>query len=264
MLTNVSHLKGLAIHASDGEIGHVDEFYFDDESWAIRYLVVNTGGWLSGRLVLISPAFVRGTDLQARQLHLSLTRHQIENSPGINTHKPVSRQHEAEYMNYYGSLYYWGGPYLWGAGPMPSDMLQPPSPIDIQAGAVKRDSFDSHLRSTSAVTGYHLAAEDASVGHIKDFIISPETWRIHYLEIDTRNLMPGKTVLLAPEWVQSVNWSDSEVHARLSSEMIKSAPEYHDSVPITREYENEIHRHYGTVPYWHHETEHVWKMKAGK
>ena len=264
MLTRVSHLKGLAIHASDGEIGHVEEFYFDDESWAIRYLVVNTGGWLSGRLVLISPAFLRGTDLQSRQLHLALTRHQIENSPGINTHKSVSRQHEAEYMNYYGSSYYWGGPYLWGAGPMPLDMLKPPSPSNMQAGAVQRDSPDFHLRSTSAVTGYHIAAEDGSIGHIKDFIVSPDTWRIRYLEINTHNLMPGKKVLLAPEWVQSVNWSESEVRVRLSREMIKSAPEYLDSVPITREYENEIHRHYGKIPYWHQETEHVWKMKAGK
>jgi sporulation protein YlmC with PRC-barrel domain len=263
MLTSVSHLKGLAIHASDGEIGHVDEFYFDDESWAIRYLVVNTGSWLSGRLVLISPAFLRGADLQARQLHLALTRRQIEDSPGIDTHKSVSRQYEAEYMNYYGSSYYWGGSYLWGAGPMPSDMFRTAPPSEIQAGAVQRNSAGFHLRSTSAVTGYSIAAEDASIGHVKDFIINSDTWRIHYLEIDTHKLIPGKTVLLAPEWVQSVNWSDSEIRVRLSSEMIKSAPEYRDSVPITREYEDEIHRHYGKVPYWHHETEHLWRMKAG-
>ena len=142
MLTSVSHLKGLAVHASDGEIGQVDESYFDDESGAIRYLVVNTGGWLSGRLVLISPAFIREMDLQARQLHVALTRGQIENSPGINTHKPVSRQYEAEYMNYYGSASYWNRAYLWGAGPMPSDMLQPPRPIDIQPGSVQRSSSD--------------------------------------------------------------------------------------------------------------------------
>ena len=96
MLTNASFLKGLTVHATDGELGTVDQFYFDDESWAIRYLTVETGGWLGGRSVLISPISVLHTDWPAKQLDVALTKKQVENSPGIDTHLPVSRQHEAE------------------------------------------------------------------------------------------------------------------------------------------------------------------------
>ena len=100
----------------------MDQFYFDDESWAIRYLVVNTGGWLSGRLVLVSPIALRQAEWQSKRLDVALTKKQIEDSPPIDTHKPVSRQHEALYMGYYGYPYYWGGPYLWGLASYPAGL----------------------------------------------------------------------------------------------------------------------------------------------
>ncbi len=117
MLTNASHLKGLVIQATDGTIGTVDQFYFDDETWAIRYLTVETDGWLGDRQVLISPISVVHTDWQGKRLDVALTKKQVENSPNIDTHKPVSRQHETTYMGYYGYPFYWGGPNLWGPRP---------------------------------------------------------------------------------------------------------------------------------------------------
>jgi hypothetical protein len=122
MLTNATHLKGLVIRATDGELGTVDQFYFDDETWAIRYLTVETGGWLGGRRVLISPFSVVHTDWQAKRLDVALTKKQVENSPDIDTHQPVSRQHEAAYLGYYGYPYYWGGPYLWGPAFYPAGL----------------------------------------------------------------------------------------------------------------------------------------------
>ena len=112
MLRNAKVLKGFRIRATDGEIGTVTQFYFDDESWAIRYLMVDTGGWLDGRTVLISPISVIYTDWDEERLDVSLTKKQVENSPDINTHLPVSRQHEAQYFGYYGYPYYWGGPFF--------------------------------------------------------------------------------------------------------------------------------------------------------
>ncbi len=94
MLTNTEQLKGFVIRATDGELGTVDQFYFDDETWAIRYLTVETGGWLGGRQVLISPISVIHTDWQARQLDVALTKKQVEDSPDISTHQPISRQQE--------------------------------------------------------------------------------------------------------------------------------------------------------------------------
>ena len=122
MFRKVTQLQGSPLRATDGEIGTVDQFYFDDETWAIRYLVVNTGSWLMGRRVLISPIAVGKTDWESGQMEVGLTKQQVEGSPDIDTHKPVSRQHEAEYLAYYGYPLYWSGPYLWGAMSYPATL----------------------------------------------------------------------------------------------------------------------------------------------
>lgn len=171
MLTNATHLKGLAIQARDGEIGTVDQFYFDDQTWAIRYLTVETGGWLGGRQVLISPISVVNTDWQAKRLDVALTKKQVENSPDIDTHRPVSRQHEAEYFGYYGYPNYWGGPFLWGPAYYPTGLAVPTAASKkALADRIHRESKDSHLRSGEVVTGYHVEATDGEIGHVPSVI----------------------------------------------------------------------------------------------
>ncbi|MEO7144537.1 MAG: PRC-barrel domain-containing protein [Bryobacteraceae bacterium] len=250
-------MKDLTIHASDGEIGSVAEFYFDDETWAIRYLIVKTGGWLSGRLLLISPVFLRQADWKTRRLQVALTKKQIEKSPEIDTHKPVSRQHEAEYMDYFGSSYYWGGSDLWGAGPYPAALAGVAIPIHARMSTAEPEWEDSHLRSTTEVTGYRIEATDGELGHVEDFIVDPDTWSIRYLEVSTRNWLPGKKVLVSPEWIDTVSWTDSKVCVDLPREIIKSAPEYMESSPLTREYENQLHEYYDRLPYWLREIGHA-------
>jgi hypothetical protein len=256
MLTN-KHLKDFAIRATDGELGTVHELYFDDETWAIRYLVIDTGGWLGGRQVLISPFSIIRTDLDARQLDVALTKKQVENSPNIDTHQPVSRQHEAEYLGYYGYPYYWGGPYLWGPAFYPAGFAIPPTAsTEAMAERVRKESPDSHLRSTEEVTGYSIEAADGEIGHVDGFVVDDEAWAIRYIEVATRNWWPGKKVLVSPAWIERVSWTDSRVYVGLSRESIKDGPEYIESRPITREYENRLYFHYGRPPYWLHELEH--------
>src|ERR1035441_5533863 len=147
MLTKTTNVKGLTIQATDGELGTVDQFYFDDETWAIRYLTVETGGWLGGRQVLISPISVIDTDWQARQLTVALTKTQVENSPDIDTQQPVSRQQEVDYFGYYGYPYYWAGPYLWGPAFYPAAVVSPlATSTEAIADSIRRESADSHLR----------------------------------------------------------------------------------------------------------------------
>jgi len=244
MLIAATHLKDFAIHATDGEIGSIEEFYFDDEKWTIRYLVVNTGSWLLGRSVLISPVFLTGLDWANKRLDFSLTKQQIENSPGIDTHRPVSRQHEAEYMTYYGYPYYWGGSDVWGGGPFPAGMVGPLIPLETQALRDKQNLADSHLRSTAAVTGYHVAATNGEIGHVHGFILDADTWTIRYLEVSTSNWWSGKRVLMSPEWIEAVSWLDSNVTVNLLRETIQTAPEYLESAAITHNYEVELHQHY--------------------
>ena len=254
MLTNLIFLKGLVIHATDGELGTVDQFYFDDETWAIRYLVVETGGWLGGRQVLISPFSILHTDWPAKRLDVALTKKQVENSPDINTHQPVSRQHEAEYNRYYGYPYYWGGPDMWGPAYFPSGLGVPTR--STMAGSIRDESPDSHLRSTEGISGYHVEATDGEIGHVDGFVIDDEAWAIRYVEVALRNWLPGNKVLVSPGWIERVSWADSKIFTGLSKEAIKSCPEYLLSRPLTREYENRLYAHYGQPPYWLHEAEH--------
>jgi hypothetical protein len=256
MLANTTHLKNFAIRATDGELGTVDEFYFDDDTWGVRYLVVDTGGWLGGRKVLISPISVIRTDWQARQLDVSLTKKQVENSPDINTREPVSRQHEAAYLGYYGYGNYWGGPCAWGPAFYPGNLAIPPE-VATQATAdrIRMASVNSHLRSSDVVTGYYIDAADGEIGHLNGFVMDNEAWAIRYIEVATRNWWPGKKVLVSPAWIERVSWEESKVYVALTREAIQNGPAYDESLPITREYENRLYFHYGRPPYWLREAE---------
>ncbi|MBK9444229.1 MAG: PRC-barrel domain-containing protein [Comamonadaceae bacterium] len=116
MLHSTQEMKDYAIGATDGEIGHVVDFFFDDQSWVIRYLVVETGSWLMSRKVLISPFALQDADWMHKRLPVQITREQVKHSPDVDTQKPVSRQHEMAYADYYGYPYYWDGSGLWGDG----------------------------------------------------------------------------------------------------------------------------------------------------
>jgi len=271
MLRSVNDLKGFEIVATDGEIGNVEQFYFDDERWAVRYIVVNTGSWLSGRQVLISPFSVMHVDRENNKLHVTLTKSQVEKSPEIDTHKPVSRQMEAAHSDYYGYPYYWGSPFLWGAGEYPVLGLQRSAaatatpavhPIGKGGAITGRQAADEtvaemhviagdvHLRSTQEVSSYHIAATDGEIGHVEDFILEDDSWTIRYLAIDTRNWLPGKKVIVSPRWISLIDWAQGKVHVNLSCAEVKQSPEYDHSKLISREYETQLHHHYRQPGYW--------------
>ncbi len=248
MLRSVNELHGYTIHATDGDIGHVDEFYFDDESWTVRYLVVDTGHWLPGRRVLISPIAIERPDWGARKLHLNLTREQVKNSPDVDEHRPLSRRWEARYHAYYEWPAYWAGAALWGVAAYPSLLAeQEPEP---EPAPEEVSNEDSHLQSTSDVTGYQIHATDGDIGHVADFILDDESWAIRYLMVDTGAWWPGKKVLLAPAWIESVKWADAKVYTPLTRDAIQSSPAYDARYPITRDYEVELFAHYGQTRYW--------------
>jgi len=187
MLSPASGFNGLSIAAIDGDIGSIRDLYFDDITWTIRYLVVDTGSWLPGRQVLISPLSVRG-ERQGDKVPVNLSREQVKNSPPIDADKPVDRQLEEALARYYNQQYYWDGPYRWGLlaypgmGPMPI-----PTPVVEEMAANDRPEGDPYLRSARDVTGYYIAALDGDIGHVGDFLIDDRAWAIRYLVVDTRN-----------------------------------------------------------------------------
>jgi hypothetical protein len=258
MLVNATHLKGLEIRATDGELGTVDQFYFDDETWAVRYLTVETGGWLGGRQVLISPISIVHADWNAKRLNVALTTAQVANSPDINTHQPISRQLEAEYFGYYGYPCYWSGPYLWGPEFYPMGVARPTAASpQAAAHSFGEESTDSHLRSADAVKGYYVDATDGEIGHVDGFVVDDEAWAIRYIEVATRNWWPGKKALVSPTWIERVSWTDSKVYVGLTRGVIRDSPDYLESVAITREYEDLLYSHYGWTPYWLAEGRHA-------
>ncbi len=245
MLIRSIALMGYKLDSLDGELGKVKDFYFDDRHWAIRYLVADTGQWIAFRQVLISPYALLAVNNEERNIAINLTRKQIEDSPSLDSDKPVSRQFEQAYYGHYGWPNYWSGPYMWGYYPYPMrdrDKWTAPTKAE--------KTWDPHLRSTHAVTGYDIEAADGEIGHVKDFIIDDETWAIRYLIIDTGSWWPGKKVLLSPRWIERVSWDKSKVFVNLPRETIKQSPEYTEESLPSRDYEARLHGHYNRRGYW--------------
>ncbi|NVN90087.1 MAG: PRC-barrel domain-containing protein [Desulfuromonadales bacterium] len=246
MLIKAKTLRGYTLESVNGEIGSVKEFYFDDCHWTIRYLVADTGNWLTGKQVLISPYALLSENKKTNRIVVNLTKEQIENSPSLNSDMPVSRQFEEVYNGYYEWPTYWGGPYMWGSCPY-LDVRDRENRCESTLG---KKVWDSHLRSTHEVSGYHVNAVDGEIGHIEDFIIDDETWAIRYLVIDTRNWFPGKNVLVSPQWIERISWNESNVFFKIPMHTIRQSPEYTDETLLNRDYEISLHKHYSRQGYW--------------
>lgn len=250
MLFKAKTLNGYNLESIDGKIGTVEDFFFDDRYWAIRYLVADTGNWLTGRQVLLSPYSVKNVIQTEEAIAVDLTKKQIEDSPSLETDKPVSQQFEESYYGYYGWPTYWGGPFLWGTFPTivrDSDRWQ-----NLEH---RTENWDRNLRSMHDVDGHHIQGSDGEIGHVEDFLIDVETWEIRYLIVDTRNWWPGKKVLIAPTWIERVSWKDKKVFANLTRAAVKSSAEYDESTYLTRDYEIALHQHYKRGGYWNNATD---------
>jgi uncharacterized protein YrrD len=271
MLHSVRELKKYTIGATDGMIGDITDFYFDDEAWVIRYLEVDTGTWLSGRRVLISPFSIGVADRAARVFPLTISKEQNKHSPGIDTDKPVSRQHEKGYLSYYCYPHYWGGSGFWGDGAYPRMMLPGSgygeedvdrlraqasnAAIVAEADKERLPDEDPHLRSCNAVAHYHVHASDGDIGHVEGFLVEEKSWAIRYIIVNTSNWWMGHQVLVAPEWIGEVSWSYQKITVSLSRRAIKDAPAYHADRPLDRDEETALYTHHRHRGYWQEENE---------
>jgi hypothetical protein len=235
-------------------VGTVDEFYFDDHHWTVRYLVADTGNWLTGRQVLISPYALTSVHPEGQYITVDLTRKQIEESPSLDSDKPVSRQFEESYYNYYGWPMYWGGPFMWGSYP---NLVR--ERADWGESNQSAKAWDPHLRSTGDVDNHHVEAIDGAIGHVEDFLIDDSHWAVRYMLVNTNNWLPGKHVLISPRWIDRVSWTEKKVFIGLTREAIEHSPEFSPRTLLDREYEISLHRHYDRHGYWLDELEAVKK-----
>ncbi len=261
MLRSMNDLEDYAIHASDGNIGHLKDFTFDDNAWVIRYLVVDAGAWLSSRMVLISPIGLGAPNWGEKTIPVSITKEQVRNSPAYDVQKPVTKRNEVEYLGYYNYPYYWGGPSLWGNDIYPGRfttgsggfnappfVLRPPPP---QPEDTEADPHTVHaLRSGKGLIGTRVVGSDGDIGLIKDLLIDEQSWAIRYLVVKTSGWSQFHQVLIAPKWIKTISWTDTVISIDMSRHDVKGAPHFDSSVTIDRQFEAGLHEHYGQPGYW--------------
>jgi len=260
MIHSFEQLQDCVIEARDGSIGRITDLLFDDKSWVIRYLVVETGNWLQSRQVLISPISVIMCHWNAATIEVALTRQQIQDSPDIDVHQSVSRQQELSYLKHFGYPMYWGGEGIWGAGVSPGGLmagfdlmpeiihpvaLQPVDPL-----LAPQQLDDPNLRSADSVIGYQIKAKDGDIGHVSGMLFDDKAWAIRYLALDTSNWWLGHELLIPPQWAVEIDWASANVTLPLLRQVIQNGPHYNSEQQVNRQLEHEIYRHFGQPAYW--------------
>lgn len=254
MFQSAKKLTGHTIKALDGEIGAVDQLFFDDQSWAIRYLVVTIGSLLIHRKVLISPAALDG--MSDHELIVNATIDQIRNSPDIDTEKPISRQKEEELHDYYTWSYYWGYPLYYNS--LGTELYPNIQYTDAfiykenNKGAVENshDRPENHLRSNREVTGYGVGTKNGEFGYVDDFLIDTKVWVVRYLVLNTGDFLPGRKVIVAAHWVKEISWDNRSVSFDLNIDTLRNGPAYDSSILLTRDFERRVYEYYEKNPYW--------------
>lgn len=250
-------LTGLDLRARDGVAGEVVDLLFEDTGFAVRWLVIDRGGLLPGRKVLLPPGTVENLDLAGRALAADLTRDEVAGAPSLSADEPVSRRHEKAVFGHYRWLPYWstGGAATGLATPDPVPPaatgvpdVDPATPAAPLAGG--EEEGDPSLRSLGEVRGDHIHARDGFIGHVSDALVDLDDFVVRYLVVDTRNFLPGRQVLISPDWVSSFGWADKEVRVDVTREEVKAAPEFTPDMTVTRDFEHMMHRHYGRTPYF--------------
>ncbi len=239
MVRSANAIRGEIISATDGEIGKVDDLLFDVESWNLRYFVVNTGTWLPGRKVLISPAACSRPDWL--RLPVKLTREEVRHSPDISSVEDITRSQEADLVKHFGWPVYWAGSANIGATQLPEE---PPEP---EPSERKKRRY---LQSERGMKQFRVEAVDGEIGRVEDMILDDETWMMRYFVVNTAGLLRGKKVLAAVGWTDRLDSDGNVLSVSINREQFSHSPEYDPLAPVNRQYEERLYDFYGRPRYW--------------
>jgi len=245
-------LVGYSIEATDGSIGKVKDFLFDDDKFGVRYMVADTGGWLSDKRVLVSPRHLGEPDLGhlGKDFNVALTKKQVEESPPLSMGEPISRQFEHAYSRHYAHAPYWSGDSLWGVDRAP---VLSPDPV-VETAPLSEEVVtaikESHLRSFDEVRSYNIAATDGDIGQVDDFIVDCVTWKLRYLIVDTNSWLPGGKVMIAVSWLDGFEFAGTRANVDLTMDQIKDSPKFKAGTPINIDYQRKIYDYYGKPVDW--------------
>lgn len=247
MLWNASALKGYPIKATDGELGTVCDLMYEESNWAIRWVVVDTGDWLSGRLVVLPVAVVGQPDPEAHCVPARLTMKQVEQSVGVDsvrTGNSDSLDCEQENLPQGRDHYIWG--HHDGNTP-PAIALDP----RVLSGATRATADmavargDGHVSSISAITGYSIEATDGHIGHAEDFLIDTALWQVRYLIVHTSRWWPSEKLLVSPLSVERIDRHESTIHIAETRQRVKDSPPYIAADTVDGAFEELFHTYYG-------------------
>jgi hypothetical protein len=250
MLWDASAINGYAVETSDGRLGTVVDLLFEDTSWHVRWLVVDTGAWLPGRKVLLPLSALGQPDRALRHFPVKITMQQVKDSPDVDTDLPVSRQIEAQVHDYFGWDPYWSGHFSPISNAIATPFVMPlheqePTPVDLARVYTHPNEGDPHLRSVATVTGYHIHASDGEIGHVEDLLVDDAGWSIRYIKVDTRNWWPGESVLISPRSAKKIDEEDKLIHLDVSRTKVKGSPPYDPFITVDGAYEEKFLTYYG-------------------
>ncbi len=259
MYRSTGIVRNVMVCATDGPFGKVDQFLFDSRSWAIRYIVVETGSLFTEEKKLLSPVSFHSFGPEGLRVNISVE--QIRKSPGIDTEQPVSRRKELEIHRYYGWPYYWNYPLYTstlGTPLYPGYGAYPYSPLNADRNYIQngtpvqenKNTSEEELRSTIEVTGYIVSVRDRNIGNVIDFFFDDELWVLRYTVAETGCFFAGKRIVLASQWSRNIEWETKTVYFDIDPTIIERSPLYDTGIQITRDYETRLFDHYHKPYYW--------------
>ena len=228
MLRKVEDIYGCAVRAIDGDIGGVHDLYLDD-NWFIRYLGVDTGSWLSHRLIIISMHALGSPLWQEEVLPVMLSQGQVENSPELDPSQPLSRQQFLELHEYYGWPTQEIERSLRVVPPSANALFPTPPSAETDAGgeevnsplnAIRTQTENLRLRSSREMLGYQVMSKEEQLGLVEDLFLSEDDWLIQYILLDTHSWAPDRKVLIPSRSIEGISWSAMKIYSDISRQYL--------------------------------------------
>ena len=240
MLLHYNWLSSYTVIGNDGEIGKVEDVYFDEEMWTVRYIVVKTGATFLSEKLFVSPVSIDKFDHTNELIRIGITKDEAQKAPDPGD-EPVSRKYEKDFSLYYRINPYWIGSGAWGSANTAREMAQ--QEVQILESDLEED--ESHVHQAKHVTRYELAVTDGSFGKIDDLLIDESSFKIKYFVADMRKWLPGgKKVLISPQWIEEIEWAAARIRINVTRDQLESAPEYRTELDLTDERESELWLHF--------------------
>lgn len=250
MILSIKDLFDYKLMTADGEAGEIKDALYDERDWVLRYVVVETGGWLSGRELLIPPSVLGAPDSARREFPVSMTRDQLSNSPPREAGEDITRRHEEDLYRYYGWEPYWVPE---GAmGPLPGTVMveSPEEAAETQTAVLEERHAEPRLRSIKDTLGFKVHGVDEDLGKVDNFLMDDETWDVRYVVLNTGGLFKSRRVPISVRWINNLDWENHALHLDLGKKDVHDSPDWDESLPLPRQYEVDLHSHYGRPGYW--------------